>query len=381
MIEMAIALSANPPVVGILTMPDEHKKFRGNRKNFIDIIDKGKEHGVTVYVVTTDHLRLDRDRVLAYGYEAGQRQWNPQWIPLPDVIYNRIPYREDEQREEVRQLIAACLRDPDVKLFNPYFFNKWELFRWLNRSRITRRLIPMTRKYSRKLKLLPILKRHSLLYLKPQSGKAGNGIMSIRRKLQSKLPYRLTIQETKKSQTFRFSSLPELRRHLNELIGEEDYIVQQGVHLSTVGGRPFDLRVLVQKNRKGQWTLTGIGARLAGESSITTHVPRGGSIEDPRRLLAASFGASASKRIMKRISLTAVSIAKQIERRSGHSHGEMSMDLGIDQTGHLWFFEANSKPMKFDEADIRDRSLQAIIDYSRYLARRNKKPRGGSIAR
>lgn len=29
------------------------------------------------------------------------------------------------------------------------------------------------------------------------------------------------------------------------------------------------------------------------------------------------------------------------------------MDLGIDDLGEIWFFEANAKPMKFDEPQIR----------------------------
>ena len=31
------------PVFGILTMPDEERRFRGNTKNFIDIIRTGEE--------------------------------------------------------------------------------------------------------------------------------------------------------------------------------------------------------------------------------------------------------------------------------------------------------------------------------------------------
>jgi hypothetical protein len=85
---------------------------------------------------------------------------------------------------------------------------------------------------------------------------------------------------------------------------------------------------------------------------------------------------------MKRISFTAVRIAKQIERRSGQHLGEMSMDLGVDQRKQLWFFEANSKPMKFDEPDIRDRSLHTMIEYSLHLGnKRKQKARGGPIAR
>ncbi len=148
--------------------------------------------------------------------------------------------------------------------------------------------------------------------------------------------------------------------------------MQQGIDLSSYRQRPFDLRVLVQKNGKGLWSIAGVGARLAGKSSITTHVPRGGSIDDPAKLLASTFGAAGSKRIIVSARRSALLIAKQIEKASGSVLGEMSMDLGVDTDGRLWFFEANSKPMKFDEPHIRKKSLENLILYSAFLSRRKK---------
>ena len=49
----------------------------------------------------------------------------------------------------------------------------------------------------------------------------------------------------------------------------------------------------------------------------------------------------------------------------------MSIDLGVDKSGNLWFFEANSKPMKFDEPEIRRKSLQKLIEYGYYLYNRS----------
>jgi hypothetical protein len=49
--------------------------------------------------------------------------------------------------------------------------------------------------------------------------------------------------------------------------------------------------------------------------------------------------------------------------------GEMSLDLGVDTAGQMWFFEANSRPMKFDEPDIRKKSLERIVQYSQFLIR------------
>ncbi|WP_374725886.1 YheC/YheD family protein [Paenibacillus sp. P22] len=155
------------------------------------------------------------------------------------------------------------------------------------------------------------------------------------------------------------------------------YIAQQGIDLALYQERRFDLRALVQKNGSGQWAVSGIGARLAGSRSITTHVPRGGSIEDPEKLLQHAFGPQEARELMSKARSACVQLARQIETASGQSHGEMSMDLGVDVEGGLWFFEANAKPMKFDEPHIRKKSLERIFQYGSYLMRSPKQGKAG----
>lgn len=65
----------------------------------------------------------------------------------------------------------------------------------------------------------------------------------------------------------------------------------------------------------------------------------------------------------KKLNEIAVDLTKHIENCSGYSLGEMSLDLGIDENNNLWFFEANSKPMKFDEPYIRHTSLIRLLQY------------------
>ena len=116
---------------------------------------------------------------------------------------------------------------------------------------------------------------------------------------------------------------------------------------------------------------------MGGVSSITTHVPRGGSIDDPEKLLRTVFGSTAGKSILRDAKTTAILLASQIEKGSGYNLGEMSMDLGVDKTGKLWFFEANSKPMKFDEPHIRQMSLRRLVRYWKYLVNQPPERRTG----
>ncbi len=370
-------VQAKKPVLAILTVEDDVQLFRGNRANFADIIQAGSQHGFTVYVVTTRQLKLSRTRIMGYSYAEDTATWYKGQFPLPDIVYNRVPMREDEMQPDVRRKIAACLKHPSIRLFNPAFFNKWSLFEWLNLSKSTKPYIPATRKLVSRIGLRRMLQQHPFLYLKPISGKAGVGIMSVRVHPDKQLPYRLKMQQRRKSRTYRCSTLSSLWLQIKKQSAGEAYIAQQGIELAAVSDRQFDLRALLQKNQRGQWDITGIGARVAGTTSITTHVPRGGSIEDPDKMLVGSFGTDQARKLMVKAKNAALLIARQIERSSGQVLGEMSMDLGVDRTGGIWFFEANSKPMKFDEPHIRQKSLERIFQYGQYLLKQKRKKAGG----
>ncbi|MEB3100551.1 YheC/YheD family endospore coat-associated protein [Ferviditalea candida] len=358
------------PVVAILATDDEAKAFRGVRKNFIDLIKAGKKMDLLVYVTTAKNLKLQEKKTIGYLYDAKKKHWNRRWVPFPHVVYNRIPTRKDEMRPEVQHFIEECLQHPDVHIFNPSFFNKWRLIEWLSLSPATKGYIPFTEKFGDQTDLESLLTHYRRLYLKPERGKAGKGIMRISQKKGKTKKYVLSIQEKKSSSNFSFATVADLKSKIREYIGEQPYIIQQGIDLVHNHRRPFDLRVLVQKNLKGSWVITGIGARVAGEASITTHVPRGGSIDDPQKLLVSTFGnGAAAKKILLRVKTAVLAIAQQIERGAGHPLGEMSMDLGLDGVGNIWFFEANSKPMKFDEPHIRKKSLERFMQYCSYLAK------------
>ncbi|MFF2018523.1 YheC/YheD family protein [Paenibacillus sp. NPDC058177] len=356
------------PIIAILTTSDKRLKFCGNRSNFRDIIRTGKELGYLVYVVTVRDLKLEERFINGFIPSPSGKQWYSIPVPLPQVIYNRVANREKEELKPVARKIAQCLEHPDIHLYNPYFFNKWNLFEWLHSSRFTSKHVPTTRRLRSPGTLTAMLKNHDSLYLKPESGKAGKGIMRLKYLADTALPYRLQIQTGRKNVTYKTASMERLWSRISKEKGSARYIVQQAIDLATHRGRPFDLRVLLQKNSRGNWGVTGIGARLAGARSITTHVPRGGTIEEPSSMLEGTFSTERAAAILKSVPTTALLMARQIERASEYRLGEMSMDLGVDHNGGLWFFEANSRPMKFDEPAIRKLSLERIFQYSQHLS-------------
>ncbi|MFD0679755.1 MULTISPECIES: YheC/YheD family endospore coat-associated protein [unclassified Paenibacillus] len=359
------------PVIAILTVA-KRNRLRGNLQYYRELIKEGHSRKATVFVTTVGNLNRSQKKIIGYDYNRRKKNgFIRTSFPFPDVIYNRIPERKDEKRPAAQREIRSCLRDRRVHLFNPFFFDKWTQYKWLSQSSKTKHFIPATKKLLTLDSLVSLFKRGPLVYIKPVSGKAGKGIMRVERKMiGATAQYRLIKQENGKRLIFKFTNVSSLWRKLKGKTGRRAYIAQQGITLARFKKRPFDLRLLVQKNNKGKWSISGIGARSAGKAGITTHVPRGGSIQDPKKLLNSNFGAAKANKIIGSSRKLALIVANQIERSSARTLGEMSMDIGVETNGRLWFFEANSKPMRFDEAGIRRRSVQRIIQYCLYLAKR-----------
>ncbi|QQE73555.1 YheC/YheD family protein [Brevibacillus composti] len=351
------------PLIGILTV-GKGQHFLGNRENFKDIALTGKKLGALVYVFTPEGIDWSKKTVRGYLYDEQQGLWLEEMLPFPHVVYNRIPSRKAEKRTEVQETLSQFDSLQNVTLFNRCFFDKQKLFHTLGEYEEVTPYLPETAKLDSLSRFRQFCHQHRYVYLKPVLGKAGEGIMRVEQKKNGWVVHRLKEQ---KAITRRFVTLEGVWKHVKGHAGRKRYIMQQGIDRAKYMGKPFDVRVLVQKNGKGEWGVTGIGIRRAGSQSITTHVPRGGSIHSLGTVLQAIFKGEAEA-IEASIKETALTIASALNQAIA-GLAEMSMDLGLTKEGRLWLFEANAKPEKFDEPSIRRISLSNIIHYSQYVSR------------
>ncbi|WP_126425509.1 YheC/YheD family protein [Brevibacillus marinus] len=351
------------PLIGILTVSDG-SGFRGNKENFKDIFLSGKRLGGIVFVFTPENINWNSKVVRGYLYDEKLDSWIEHQLPFPHVVYNRIPTRKLEKKNVVSDTIKQLASFENVTFFNPSFFNKRVIFRILENIPDVSGFLPETSKLDSFAQLKSFTARHAFVYLKPVLGKAGEGIMRLEKE---KRRWKLRQVQDQRAISHYFSSLRSLWKFLQKKIRGKRYIIQQGIPLAHYKGRPFDVRVLVQKNGSGQWGVTGIGIRRAGAGSITTHVPRGGSIQSTDRVLAELFQEQAEA-VRQQVEKTALTIAAALNEKIEHL-AEMSMDLGLTSEGKLWFFEANAKPEKFDEPNIRKGSLSNLIRYSQYVSK------------
>src|SRR5690606_32997126 len=120
-----------------------------------------------------------------------------------------------------------------------------------------------------------MMQQYNSLIIKPNSSSIGRGIMKLERTEDGwKLLYpSVNNHKIWKTSTFK-QSMPKV---LINRICRKPYVIQQCLPLATYDGRPFDLRVSVQRNINGGWQVSGIAGKVAKKAAFLTNVAQGGT--------------------------------------------------------------------------------------------------------
>ncbi|CDN45241.1 Putative uncharacterized protein [Paenibacillus sp. P22] len=194
--------------------------------------------------------------------------------------------------------------------------------------------IPPTRPYT-EANLKSMLEQHGMVVIKPVRGTGGIGVIKIERS-GSGYSY------THSSRTRSASSVPSLHRALKPLQKGRAYMIQKGIQLATVGGRPIDYRVKYVKNGS-RWEFRSMVGRVARPGLFVTNLCRGGSQLTAAQGISRSLSSKlvrSKKQEMR--SLTRISASALEARFPGI--GQLGFDYGLDKSGKIWIFEVNTRP-------------------------------------
>lgn len=366
------------PLIGILTTG---VSLVGNRlvsqraSFFKHLLSAQKGEGVYYFLFTPGSVDWNTNTTTGFFLvdSDGVARWRQARVPIPDVVYNRIPDRTSEQSRGVKYFKEKMNELPRCHMFNPTFFNKWSIHQRLLGHPFASRHIPETHIAPTVSRIEKMLKKYRMIYLKPGSGSLGLGIVKV--VYRPGAGFYCSYNQKGQNIVRRYRSLQTLLQERVPRSRLGSYLVQQGIHLIRYNGRPLDFRAHAHKNHRNEWVVAAIAAKIAGHGSVTTHVRTGGTVLSGRELLQRVFHGRAAE-MEEALKETAIRLAEAIESRLKQNIGELGFDLGIDETGHIWMFEANSRPgrsiFKHDGLKEDDkRSIRLIIDYSRYLANFN----------
>ncbi|WP_449539284.1 YheC/YheD family endospore coat-associated protein [Ferdinandcohnia sp. Marseille-Q9671] len=329
------------PLVGILIGSSDENSYIGNLPVLRNLLLSIQKHGALGVLLTPDSLKENQMEALTF-YKPLQK-WIKLRTPLPNAIYNRIPYRTMEKSQKFKEIVSY-FKANKIPFFNPSFFSKWDTFQILQSNDYVRNFLPETILLKQKQDLEQMLKKHRELYIKSSVGHKGIGLYRIKYNQKG-----VVVETIHGKQSY--ASLSSFWNVNNKVFSNEEFLLQRSVEADTFKEKRYDLRILCHYGDKGHF-ISGIGVRLAGTNGFTTHVPNGGTIL-PYHALRSRFNEDTLQQLC-------FEIGKELMRQTGEFIGEFSIDLGRSVDGAIFIYEINSKPMIFDETHIKKKGLENL---------------------
>lgn len=243
--------------------------------------------------------------------------------------------------------------------------SKWKVNQLLSLNDRLRNHLPETKWFTR-TNFIAMVKHYPVLYVKPNIGTHGKGIIKIEKVSQDQFMVRSG------SISKKYATVSKLYQAIASKLGKKKkHIVQEGIPLGTARERPFDLRMMFQRKPGGMWVCTGIFSKLGKKGRYVTNYHQGGTLTTFEETMAG-YGLSEGKmEAMKRkLEELGLEIARTLHRNYRGMH-EMGIDVGIDAYQHIWVIEVNSRrpqfyPLKwFKDKTMYKRMLRYAKSYGR----------------
>ncbi|MGR3763412.1 YheC/YheD family endospore coat-associated protein [Rossellomorea sp. NS-SX7] len=295
--------------------------------------------GVIPFIFGEKHI--DWENGLVNGYFHFGDGWVTETVPFPNVIYDRLPNRRSEKRKTYKEIKDRLQREYGIPWYNPGFFNKLDLFERLESDESVSQYLPETHSFQSFEEIERMLSLYKHVFIKPKNGSLGNGIHKLTFDRQAQ-DYYCRFRDTEgKNRLVRFSSLERLMNSVFKNRSLDSFLIQQGISLLTEDSRPIDFRIHTNKDEKGSWQVSAMAGKVAGVGSVTSHANNGGVVKSLAELFPDPVRNTEVERSLKEAALR---LSHAIECNMEGYIGEIGFDLGIDEDGSIWMFEANSKP-------------------------------------
>ncbi len=314
----------NRPLVGILVTK------RNLRKKTLALYQKYHDLNLRLFAFSPADIQWKAQRII--GMTRRKDRWVERTFPFPNAVYNRS---FNKKKITVRRLERSIGRNKCFNAIN--YFNKWELHDLLKQSAL-HSYVPDTSLLNQE-NILEMINKYRLVYIKPLYGSKGTSVHRVELKENGDIHISLHSLAPK----YIYRKEEHSRQRMEDLFKGKKYVVQQGIRMKPLNQCVFDIRVLVQKGRIGEWTVSAVTCRVAYEHYFNTSVCT--AVRDFEDVAPQFLSSEETNRILRSLHEVSIAAAQAAENRMG-SLGEISVDFGIDEQHKLWIIELNGKPQK-----------------------------------
>ncbi|MBN6188912.1 YheC/YheD family protein [Aneurinibacillus sp. BA2021] len=319
-------------------------------------------YGLKPCYIRLDDLHLHRDKVMAFVKEGSSYQ--RMEVPVPRVIHNRALLFSAHDRNKLTQLAERkCI-----------IFNRWNRYSkpyihsllWAEPSFRPHmaQTVSGTPDNIRKM-----MKAHRALFIKPNSGSIGVGIMRLVRASGGwRLSYAVREEGRKRWKHTRFTGA--LPAHLLRKLQTRRFHIQEELPLATFRGRRFDLRVTVQKDATGEWQVAGMVGKVAPSGRFLSNVGQGGKVYRLAVLLE-EYPDLQTGRVKQAVEAFALRVARHLETVLPEL-ADIGLDIGLTREGKPLFIECNGRDQRYAFGHVRmmeewKATYANPMGYARYL--------------
>lgn len=240
--------------------------------------------------------------------------------------------------------------------------SKWTKTQWLLKDPYFQKYVPLTLPFNQK-NLSSMLDDYTSVFFKPINGSGGKNIIRIRK---TDKDYQSQLNTTKTS----YSSTTQLYRDLKRFAGSRSYLLQKGIRLAKSKGKPFDIRVMVQKTSLGNWVSTALFTKVGKPNKVATNYNQGGTIGTfSKTMNGADFSTIFTPQLESELKRLGIAVGKNFDR---HHKGfqELGLDVAVDSKGKPWILEVNTRPQIYPLKALKDQSLyNKILSYGKHYGR------------
>lgn len=212
--------------------------------------------------------------------------------------------------------------------------SKWLKTKALLKHPYTAVYVPETCLYSEE-ELRMMLRRYASVFIKPVKGGGGNGVMRVAKERRE---YTCTRME----KTYRYRHFRALAAGISSLRLQRPYLIQQGIPLASIQGRPVDYRVKVVKAGQ-KWAFRAVVARHARPGLVITNLCKGGKLLKAATALRMIYPRQLAARKRREIVNLTLRCIPVLEKRFP-GIGQLGFDYGLDPNGRIWILEVNTRP-------------------------------------
>lgn len=327
-----------------------------------------KYEGIHFYYFTPKDIDFETRMVRGYFYD--NKEWTPKVVRYPDVVYDRLRLRGIENNESVAQRLGdykAIYEELEgIPVTNEFYgdsISKLEVYDKLLETEELNDIIIPYQKVNRTKDIFDYIKKYGSVIVKPEVGSFAKGVHLVSQ-LESG-EYLVGERDSKK-----VYNEWSLTKYLSKLIGKGTFLAQKYIETRTKEGNPFDIRVHLMKDGKGEWSIVESYPRV-GVGYATILVPsKGGYMSKLPGFLERNFEVKSIKDFISKIENVSLKVATVFESVYFENVSEAAIDLAIDKEMNIHLIEVNvNKPgINFYEFEV----AQHAIPYAAYLAELHK---------